>query len=764
MVRHRLARLVCRLLVREAPLAAGIAAAAVLLPAGGAGRAEAFDGARAKATIDTLASDAFLGRKSGLASGRMSEEFAARRFAASGLEPGEAGGYFHEFPMLATEEKGGALELLDGPYAPLAFLYGDDFVLATNSGSGEVVAEAVLVGRGIADSNRNRDDYGELDLRGKIAVVWQGDPNDLYDWERAASRDSTLEDAVRRGAAGVLWLRGERATAGGAVHEGSYRPDLPLASIGPRVLEHLLAGTGYDIERYRSELAEGPLPFPTGKRLRLAAKVDRVEPGRARNVVGLVRGSDPDLRGEIVVIGAHLDHIGVNGAGRVYNGANDNASGASVVLELARSFAAAGRAPKRTLAFVLFAAEEQGLLGSLAFVQDPPLDLDSAIAMMNLDVEGHGNGKVGIGGGDFFPDAWTDFRASLGEALAESLVEGRPWGSESSDHAPFRNAGIPAMSIWSEGEHRFYHRIDDDPEWVTEEVLGSVGRMTERWVRALADREGPLLAPHRRGRSMLYDADQIDFDADTDRPDRPYVRGSVRWVDAVAEGEDLLRAAGDLRVRADAGDSLSVVAALGEIRGASRGGRKAVLLGIRAGAASLAPETEALLREVGVGLAELGPAPAEIAPGDSGRLESFVREGIVFLAPPDLAADAALPEGAKCLVRFRLDRGEEIAEPDSFPRGAFLFVATLGGPADPEGVARALERLGPDRVHLDLVPWALAGGGPSAGSGEDSGASGGGGLAERESEIAAFLEELRRAGRFEPHEMRALLGGNLARF
>ncbi|RPJ41093.1 MAG: M28 family peptidase, partial [Candidatus Latescibacterota bacterium] len=423
-----------------------------------------------------------------------------------------------------------------------------------------------------------------------------------------------------------------------------------------------------------------------------------------------------------------------------------------------------GRAPRRTLAFVLFAAEEQGLLGSLAFVQDPPLELDSVIAMLNLDVEGHGNGKVGIGGGDFFPDAWRDFRASLGEVVAESLVEGRPWGSESSDHAPFRNAGIPAMSIWSEGEHRFYHRIDDDPEWVTEAVLGSVGRMTERWVRALSDREGPLLAPHREGRSMLYGADQIDFDGTTSAGAPPYVRGSVRWVDAVAEGEDFLRAAGDLRVRADAGDSLSVVAALGEMRGASRGGRKAVLLGIRAGAAPLAPETEALLREVGVGIAALGPVTSETAPGDSGRLRNFTHEGIVFLAPPDLTVAAALPKGAKCLVRFRMGRGEEIAEPDSLPRGAFLFVATLGGPVDPEGVARALERLGTDRVHLDLVPWAFAGGGPSAGSGEGPGASGGGGLAEREAEIAAFLEELRRAGRFEPHETRALLGGNLARF
>jgi hypothetical protein len=702
--------------------------------------AGAFDGARAQAIVDTIASDAFQGRKSGLAGGRMIEEFVALRFRAWGLEGGGTdGGFFHEFPMLVTEERSAALELLDGPYAPLAFLDGDDFVLATNSGSGNAVAEVVLAGHGVSNARRGRDDYGDLDAGGKIVAIVREEPDRVYVWEPAISRDSTLEEALRRGAAGVLWLRGERAIAGGAVHEGSYRADIPLASIGERVLGHLLAGTGYDVKRYRSELAKGPLPLATGKRIRLSADVRLVENGSARNVAGIVRGSDPLLRGETIVVGAHGDHLGIGAHGLVYNGANDNASGTAVVMELARSFAERDPRPARTIVFVVFAAEEQGLLGSRAFVADPPIDLGAVVAMMNLDVEGHGNGKTGIGGAGSFPAIWRDFRESLGASLAESLTVGRAWGGESSDHAPFRDAGIPAMSIWSDGEHRFYHTIEDDPEWVTETILGSVGRMTERWILALADWKEPLLRPHRAGRAWLADSDQVDLDGSLRRDVPPFVRGAVRWFDAGEAGsEAFLDSIGNLRARAEGSDSIAVVSSIREMRGASRGGARAVLVGLRADEGSIPRARLPLLGPLGVGIASRSSREGEF------DLESFCNQGIDVLLPHEAGRRPALPAGARAYVRFFPGQGEEIAEPDSFPRGSVLFLASLEAGADPRLVARAIRRLDWDRVHLDLVPWIA--------------------LRNDEEGIAIFLEELRDAGGFEPREMRALLGENLARW
>ncbi|MFH1681617.1 MAG: M20/M25/M40 family metallo-hydrolase [Candidatus Eisenbacteria bacterium] len=723
--------------------------ALMLLPLAGP-RALAFEGARAKAIVDTIASDVFQGRKSGLAGGRMVEEFVAARFRSWGLDGGGAGGgHFHEFPMLVTEEREGGLELLDGPRAPLAFLHGDDFVLATNSGSGDVTAEVVLAGHGIANEMRGRDDYGGIDIRGKIVVILRESPDDAYDWEPAISRDSTLEEALHRGAAGVLWLRGDRAVAGGAVHEGAYSPDAPLAAIGSRVFGHFLAGTGYDAKRYESELAKAPFPLAVGKRVHLRADVERVENGSARNVVGIVRGADPVLRNEILLVGAHMDHLGTTGDGLVYNGANDNASGTAVLMELARSFAAPERKPARTIVFAAFAAEEQGLLGSRAFVSDPPIDLDAVVAMMNLDVEGHGDGKVGIGGGTYFPEIWADFRGSLEPSAAESLVAGRPWGGESSDHAPFRNAGIPAMSIWSAGEHRFYHTIEDDPEWVTEEVLGSVGRMTERWIRALAEWPAPLGSPHRAGRTMLYGSDQVDFDGSLKGRSPAFIRCSLLWLEAREwAGEALLDALAGLRVRADGGDTLAVVSSIDGVRGASRGGSRCVLPGLRAEAGSLSRERIALLHDLGVGLvawAAVPPADGETGPG------SFAREGIGLLIPPGQDWRSLLPPDAKAYVRFFPGRGEGVAEPDSFPRGSVLFVASLEGRMEPERLARLIERIGWDRIHLDLVPW-LALARDAAGS-----------MMREELLISAFLEDLQRVGALDSRRMRALLGENLAR-
>ncbi|HSQ58846.1 MAG TPA: PA domain-containing protein, partial [Acidobacteriota bacterium] len=199
----------------------------------------AFEEGRAKATVETIAADEFGGRFSGLASGRMVEDYVAARFKEWDLLPaGDDGSYFHEFPMLATRERSASLSLLDGEFGRVDFLYGDDFTLVTNSGSGNVTAEAVLVGRGLASPEREWDDYAAAgDVKGKIVVVVRGTPENGYNWSRMASRDSILHEAVRRGAAGVLFYGGTRAVQGAAVHDGSYFPEVPSAFAGERVMQ-----------------------------------------------------------------------------------------------------------------------------------------------------------------------------------------------------------------------------------------------------------------------------------------------------------------------------------------------------------------------------------------------------------------------------------------------------------------------------------------------------------------------------------------------
>ncbi len=710
--------------------------------------ARAFDPASALSLNHTLAADSFEGRFSGLSSGRKVEDFVAARFEDWGLTPaGAAGTYFAPFEMLVTQEQSALLELKDTPFGNLRFVYGDDYHLCTNSGSADVTAEVILVGHGLSSPDREWDDYADLDIRGKIALILRGTPDNGHDWGEAGSRDSTLAEAVRRGAVGVIFVQG-RPVQGAAVHV--LYPKVPCVYADERVLEHLLMNTGWDLKRYKDALEEKPTRLVPDKRIRMRTRVRVLEDGRARNVVGLLEGTDPALKHELILVGGHMDHVGRNGDGIIFNGANDNGSGTSVVLELARSFAALPERPKRTLVFLTFAAEEQGLLGSEAFAAKPTVPLDSAVAMLNFDMTGHGNGKAYLGGGEHYPEIRAAFTASLDSARADSVLIRRGWRGNSSDHGPFLQLGIPTMNLGSDGDHRFYHSLQDDPGWISEAALGAVGRTAQDWILMLANHETPLLAEHRNGRTLLYASDQVDFAPRPPVPNAPatplpvWVRGSFHWTPAVEFATPAwLDSLAALRRAADA-DGHALVRTLKAVRDASRTGTRAVLLGLRSATAGegvgVPPARRPLLESLDVAaLAWDGGAPE-----DSTVLAEIAKAGVFFLVPPDGEQLAKLPKDAKRCIRFFPAVGERVPEPSAQPRKLTLFVAAWDGEGDMTAgqLAALIRSMGVDRTHLDLVPWLRT---------------------ADEAKVAAFLEELYAVSGWTHAQMTALLGGNLAR-
>ncbi|MBN1826547.1 MAG: M20/M25/M40 family metallo-hydrolase [Candidatus Eisenbacteria bacterium] len=724
--------------------AAFLLLAALLFPIA----ASSFDEERAMAIIGRISSDEFRGRKSGTPDGRRIEEFVAARFEEWGLVPaGGDGTFFHRHPMLVTVEEAASMEILDRSFGvPSVLLPGHDFTVIQNSGSGEVTAEVVFVGHGLSDPAREWDDYADTDVRGKMVLIHRGHPENGYDWERASGRDSTLTEARRRGAAAVLWYQRALPIFGATIPIGVYDPALPLAYVGDRVVDLLLQNTGYDHQRYENELKKGPVPLATGKKIRFSARVRRLPGGEARNVAGLVPGADPILSREIVIIGGHMDHVGANAEGVIYNGADDNASGSATVMELARSFAAAGERPARTLLFVTFAGEEQGLIGSHAFVDDPPVDLDDAVLMINFDMVGQGNGRSGIGGGEYYPEVLAAFRRGLDPEAAESLSIGLAWGGMSSDHGHFRRAGIPVGNVWTEGGHRFYHTPQDDADWIDTIAVGGAGRTAERWIRFVADWPEPLRAEHRAGRSFLYASTQVDWDGRVEGAPPGYVRGLVRWFDGEqASSPVFLDSVGAVTLRAGEADSIDLAAGPAAARSASRHGARALMLGLRSEEnAPLSPERAALLGPLGFGLVRWDGAPPDTASasGAAERLETLAGTGACLLVDADPEWPGLLPAGARAIVRVDPNDGERLGEPALYPRGRVLFVLRMEGPSDPERDARLIHRLGRDRVLLDLVPWVATGG---------------------EDEITAYLEELARMGPFDHEGMTGLLGGNLER-
>ena len=227
------------------------------------------------------------------------------------------------------------------------------------------------------------------------------------------------------------------------------------------------------------------------------------------NVAGVVRGTDPALAGEAIVIGAHYDHLGRGGMGSlatgdsaIHNGADDNASGVAGVLELAGWFAA--HPQPRTLVFAAFGAEELGNLGSGAWVDDPPWPLEATVAMINLDMVGRLREKLDVQGTGTSA-AWTPLLDSLAGEPGVPEIARVPDGFGPSDHASFYGRRIPVLALFT-GAHDEYHRPTDDLETIDPMGELRVLEFAARVIEAVADgREIPYAeAPVTERRAMAF--------------------------------------------------------------------------------------------------------------------------------------------------------------------------------------------------------------------------------------------------------------------
>ncbi len=472
-------------------------------------KAFAFEARRAREIINSIASDQYQGRQPGHLGGDDAEYFLANKLSSYGVYQGGDNSYFQDVPVLVTDEKQATLTLMDHPLGKVPFLLGSDYTLITHSGSGSVLAPVVLVGHGYVRPDKDRDDYAGADVKGKIVVILRGYPESPWDFHEDFERRHTLQWAEERGAAAVLWYQGPRIINGAAIPEANYNPKMPMAFVADRVLSLLLDGTGYTLKTYQDKIKSAPFPLETGKRMFFKASVSKSKNHVAHNVLGLIHGTDPVLRNEYVVIGAHMDHIGMNANGVIYNGANDNASGTAVISELARSLAA--NPPKRSVLICHFTGEELGLLGSEYFAANPTVPLQNMVCMMNFDMSGHGKPHIEMGGGTALGATWDEYVASLDSADREKVSFYREDGHGASDNLSFLQIGVPAIAFWSDGDHIYYHSYSDDPEWIKDEVLQEMGDRAESFLRFVANRPGSLAYRADSLKLMTTYAEVLDF-------------------------------------------------------------------------------------------------------------------------------------------------------------------------------------------------------------------------------------------------------------
>ncbi len=475
---------------------------------------ERFSGDRAYENIKTLCKPEFEGRKTGLVSARAAAEWIASRFEEWGLEPcGDDGSYIQEFPMLVTRQtKPSHLELKNGLFGPVQYQEGNDYTVYFNSGSGRAETEVVFAGFGISEPEKGWDDYTGIDVQGKIVLIDRGLPEGKEDIVEGNDRDYRIRTAAEKGAAGLLMMRREFPVLGGTIRQGGYQARLMSAAVSRKLARDIFQGTMKNMDHTLEDLKKSTQSFATGKTMKMDVAFDRIEPGQGENVISIIRGSDPVLKDEYIVVGGHMDHNGPVPGGHVYVGADDNASGTAVVMELARTLASREQKLRRSVVFAGFGGEEQGLLGSTHFAGHPTVPGYKIATMFNFDMEGQGDGGGSVGGRNYFPEIFHKVYNALPDSVDKKLRVGRGWGFGGSDHAPFIQQGIPALGFHSTGRHPFYHRVEDNIGSINVASLQFVGDRAYELLVALGDYPSSLLFEgYARGRCFTLFGDQIDF-------------------------------------------------------------------------------------------------------------------------------------------------------------------------------------------------------------------------------------------------------------
>ncbi len=422
-----------------------------------------------------LSDDLLEGRGTGARGGELAARYIASQFESMGLEPaGDSGTYYHQVPIV-TLNPTARLDIVGLP-RPLRF--GEDFVAWAERPETTVTvsAELVFVGFGISAPEWQWDDYRGEDVRGKILVMLVNDPG-LRNPAIFRGRILTyygrwtykLEEAARRGAAGVLMVHNDTmATYGWQTVRNSWTGDqvrllsdptslVAAGWITQRSADEVLRRRGLDLSQLVARAATRDFrPVPTGITAALSVR-STLRHTTTANVVGRLPGADPVLREEAVVIGAHYDHLGIGqpvAGDSIMNGAVDNASGTATMLAVVDAFARSGERPRRSLLFVAFAAEEKGLLGSQALASRPPIPLSRVAAMLNLDVTNLRGATRDIAalGADQSTLGELFVTAARAENLAvtvdsSALLRGSFFRS---DHFPLARAGVPALS-WQSG-------------------------------------------------------------------------------------------------------------------------------------------------------------------------------------------------------------------------------------------------------------------------------------------------------------------------
>jgi hypothetical protein len=484
---------------------------------------EGLSGIRALEYVRVLTGAEFESRMAGLPGGAKAASWIADRFKAWGLEPAGTNGYFQDFKKSVSHVESASFAV-EAEKRRRAFAYDEEWQVATYSGSAEVRGEFVFAGYGIANEKIPWNDFAGLDIEGRIVLmIAYGAPaflaNQLGD---EAMPEAKLARAYELGARAVVLMNAPVDVltgyqrypfpAGIELEPENYRSDLAVAGINNDAVKAIFRNTGIDLYARVQQMEKDKKPASTalGVTGELVVRTVYLAEAPLRNVLAKITGSDRPLRGECIVIGAHYDGLGMTADGRQNPGADDNASGTAVVMEIARAMRAEKARPKRTVVFALWDGEEQGLWGSVHYGRHPVFPMNKTIANLNLDMVGNGDGGLQFRGDYYAPEIWAKLKTSLPPDVLKDVTPTRG-GPGGSDHTPFLASGVPGFFIQTTGAHYGRHDVGDMAGLVDPALLEKAGVFTKAAAEVLAGAKDIKPRTDGRERNILRSSTIVDL-------------------------------------------------------------------------------------------------------------------------------------------------------------------------------------------------------------------------------------------------------------
>jgi len=434
--------------------------------------------------IKYLASDELQGRASGTPGNTEAAIYIATDLKLWGLKPaGDNGTFFQPFDFVSTVKEGTHNRcVVEGPGLPggrKAMTLDSDFRPLGFSASRPAKASLVFVGYGISAPDKPYDDYAGVDVKDKVVLMLRYAPdgsNSQSGFQKYTALHNKARVAGEKGAAGMIMVTGPADDPDDGliklgIDQGAGSSGIPAVSMKREAVDLLLATSGWTLKALQDTIRSAHVPrsfaLPRAT-VDMETEITRVM-AQTSNIIGYIEGNDPVLKNEVLVLGAHMDHLGMGGPGSgsrvpdtiaIHNGADDNASGTAALLELAQAFAARPTQLKRSLLFIFFSGEELGTLGSGYYVSQPFFPLKETVAMLNLDMVGRLQNRALTVGGTGTSSIWGGLLAGENKDTAFVLTL-NPEGYGPSDHSSFYGKDIPVLFFFT-GYHDDYHKPSDD--------------------------------------------------------------------------------------------------------------------------------------------------------------------------------------------------------------------------------------------------------------------------------------------------------------